>query len=88
MVERSARTLRANADGATLVERMGRPVWIDYVSDTGDDVDVSTAVAGMVVSEYALQDGSARVIPRGDMLIFGGDLAYPLSSTKELARRP
>ena len=41
----------------------------------------------MVFAEYALQDGSGRVLPRGDLLIFGGDTAYPLSSAPEIARR-
>ena len=82
-----ARVLEARGDGATLTERLGREVWIDFVADTGDDSDVSLAVAGMVFAEYALQDGSGRVLPRGDLLIFGGDTAYPLSSAPEIARR-
>ena len=32
---------RRFADAATLVERLGRPLWIDFVADTGDDRDVS-----------------------------------------------
>ena len=82
-----ARVLKATESGDTLVERLGREVWIDFVADTGDDSDVSSAVARMVSAEYALQDGSGRVLPRGDLLIFGGDTAYPLSSASEIARR-
>jgi hypothetical protein len=82
-----ARVLEAPGEGGTLVERLGREVWIDFVADTGDDSEVSAAVAGMVFAEYALQDGSHRVLPRGDLLIFGGDTAYPLSSAPEIARR-
>ncbi len=82
-----ARVLEARGEGATLAERLGREVWIDFVADTGDDSEVSAAVAGMVFAEYALQDGSGRVLPRGDLLIFGGDTAYPLSSAPEIARR-
>ncbi len=82
-----ARVLEAPSDGSTLTERLGRDVWIDFVADVGDDSDVASAVAGMVFSEYALQDGTARVLPRGDLLIFGGDTAYPLSSAWETARR-
>ena len=82
-----ARVLEAPGSGDTLTERLGRDVWIDFVADTGDDSDVSTAVARMVAGEYALQDGSGRVLPRGDLLIFGGDTAYPLSSAPEIARR-
>ena len=82
-----ARVLDAPNEGDTLVDRLGRDVWIDYVADTGDDGEVSAAVAGMVFAEYALQDGSGRVLPRGDLLVFGGDTAYPLSSAPEIARR-
>ena len=82
-----ARVLDARGEGATLAERLGREVWIDFVADTGDDSEVSSAVAGMVFAEYALQDGSGRLLPRGDLLVFGGDTAYPLSSAPEIARR-
>ena len=82
-----ARVLEAPGSGDTLTERLGRDVWIDFVADTGDDSDVSSAVARMVAGEYALQDGSGRVLPRGDLLIFGGDTAYPISSAPEIVRR-
>ena len=32
-----------------VVEALGRDLWIDYISDTGDDVSVSRAVARIVV---------------------------------------
>ena len=87
LLREAARVLQAGGEGGTLAERLGREVWIDYVADTGDDSEISAAVAGMVFAEYALQDGSGRVLPRGDLLIFGGDTAYPLSSAPEIARR-
>ena len=45
----------------TLVEAMGRPVWIDFVADTGDDRDVSHAVGRMMFREYEVQRGWRRV---------------------------
>ena len=54
LLAHAARVLRApGADAPTLVERLGRPLWIDFVSDTGDDRDVSAAVARLVFTEYA-----------------------------------
>src|ERR1700758_3441625 len=54
---------------ATLVEALGRPVWIDFVADTGDDHDVSQAVARMLFASYAVEEaGLTRVLPRGDVL--------------------
>jgi hypothetical protein len=87
LLDEVAGVLGATGGGSTLAERLGRDVWIDFVGDTGDDCDVSAAVAGMLFCEYALQDGSGRILPRGDVLIFAGDTAYPLSSAMEISRR-
>jgi hypothetical protein len=74
---------------ATLTEALGRPVWFDFVADTGDDHDVSQAVARMVFATYEVGDasGATRVLPRGDVLLFGGDTAYPVATAEEIARR-
>ncbi len=73
---------------ATLVGALGRPVWIDFVADTGDDHDVSQAVARMIFETYSVEeDGRARILPRGDVLLFGGDTAYPVATGEEIARR-
>jgi hypothetical protein len=72
----------------TLVEALGRPVWIDFVADTGDDHDVSQAVARMLFASYQVEEGGlTRVLPRGDVLLFGGDTAYPVATGEEIARR-
>ncbi len=69
----------------TLVESLGRDLWIDFVADTGDDASVSEAVARLVFAPYELEDGTA--LPRGDLLILGGDLAYPVATVREMTRR-
>ena len=51
----------AGAAGPTLAERLGREVWIDFVADTGDDRDLSRAVARMLFAEYALEGPGGRV---------------------------
>ena len=75
--------------GETLVEALGRPVWIDFVADTGDDRDVSAAVGNMLASTYDADDGhgSRLFLPRGDALIFGGDVAYPVATADEIYKR-
>jgi hypothetical protein len=71
------------------VEAIGRPLWIDFVADTGDDHDVSQAVARMLFSAYAVEEeGHTRTLPRGDLLLFGGDTAYPVATGEEIARPP
>ena len=86
LLAHAARVLRAPVpDAATLVERLGRPLWIDFVSDTGDDRDLSAAVARLVFTEYApAEDRDAPILPRGDILLFGGDTAYPVATGREI----
>lgn len=73
---------------ATLVEVLGRPLWIDFVADTGDDRDVSAAVGAMLASPYRVTtDGERRLLPRGDVLLFGGDVAYPVATADEIYKR-
>src|SRR5580700_3904729 len=75
------RVLGGDASKATLTEALGRAVWVDFVADTGDDHDVSQAVARMLFAPYAVEEeGEVRVLPRGDVLLFGGDTAYPVAT--------
>jgi hypothetical protein len=89
---RIARVLRVREPSATLVESVGRPLWIDFVADTGDDRDVSAGVARMVASTFTVasgdgESGEERTLPRGDLLLFGGDTAYPVATADEIDRR-
>ena len=69
----------------TLAGALGGEVWIDFVADTGDDVTVSKAVAQLIAHEYELDDGLH--LPRGQVLMLGGDLAYPVATVREVTRR-
>jgi hypothetical protein len=76
---------------ASLTEGVGRDVYIDFVADTGDDVAVSRAVARLVFASYELPDpdrpGELLTAPRGDILFFGGDTAYPVATAQEILNR-
>lgn len=76
-------------DGESLTSILGRDLWIDYLADTGDDGAVSRAVAELVVQEYVLPvvDGEDVHAPRGDVLLFGGDTAYPVATVREITNR-
>ncbi len=81
---------RGAGEGSTLVEAMGGEVWIDFVADTGDDVSVSKEVAKLVAREYSVADPNGEgqlILPRGQVLIHGGDLAYPVATVREISRR-
>ncbi|HRG95724.1 MAG TPA: hypothetical protein PLR99_05690 [Polyangiaceae bacterium] len=84
-----AEVLRLSPDAPTLLEGLGRPLWVDWVADTGDDRDVSAAVGRMLFAEYVVDGGEAgeQALPRGDVLLFGGDTAYPVATADEIFRR-
>lgn len=93
--ERPGKTLRSalrvlggNEEATSLAEGLGRPVWIDFVADTGDDRDISAAVAKLIFANYTVYADGRRVeLPRGDILLFGGDTAYPVATADEIERR-
>ena len=60
-------------------------LWIDYVCDTGDGWDPTYAVA-YAVSQPSLGVGGTG-LPRGDVLVFGGDEVYPTPTRAEYQRR-
>lgn len=86
-----ARVLNGDENAGSVVEAIGRDLWIDYLSDTGDDVSVSRAVARLVVEPYELPDpdrpGDYLTAPRGELLLFGGDTAYPVATAQEITNR-
>ena len=91
LAERVTRLLGGAGTGTTVTERLGRDVWIDYVADTGDDVAVSRAVARLLFADYEVPDlgraGAVLRAPRGDVLLFGGDTAYPVATADEIRDR-
>ncbi len=91
LAARVARVLGGDEAAPSVVEAIGRDLWIDYISDTGDDVSVSRAVAKLVVERYELPDpdrpGEYLVAPRGELLLFGGDTAYPVATAQEINDR-
>jgi hypothetical protein len=91
LVARIAAELGVTRTARTVSEALGRDVWIDYLADTGDDVSVSRAVARLVFAPYELPDprapGQSVMAPRGDILLFGGDTAYPVATAEEIRSR-
>jgi len=85
------RVLGGNNTARSLTEALDRDLWIDFISDTGDCVSVSQAVAEMMFAEYEVSDPKdptrSFVLPRGDVLLFGGDTAYPVATELEIHNR-
>lgn len=59
------------------------PFWFDFVADTGDSGNATFAVASALLRRelHATDDAGRRhVLPEGELLVLGGDLAYPGAS--------
>jgi hypothetical protein len=92
LTRKLAETIGAERPEAqTLTEALDDDVWVDFVADTGDDVSLSKAVAKLIASHYEVDDpdktGKKLVLPRGHVLIFGGDTAYPVATDIEIHNR-
>ncbi|HJZ82453.1 MAG TPA: hypothetical protein VKD91_18970, partial [Pyrinomonadaceae bacterium] len=55
-------------------------LWIDYTADTGDGWNSTYSVAYYVAQSELKVPGVDQPLPRGQLLIFGGDEVYPTSS--------
>ncbi|MDI1451200.1 hypothetical protein [Polyangium sp. 6x1] len=91
LTRKAAAVLGGREGAETLTEALDRDVWIDFLADTGDCVSVSQAVARLVFETYEVEDpqrpGETLVLPRGDLLLFGGDTAYPVATELEIHNR-
>ncbi|MDR7332744.1 hypothetical protein [Roseateles asaccharophilus] len=71
---------RPEAEGAHAGE-----CWFDFIADTGDGGNACYAVASAALKNELVLEG--QVLPRGQLLLFGGDLAYPAASTHDYRYR-
>ena len=70
--------------------RQRRELWLDFVADTGDGFDSTYAVASAVAADTLdVRDasGASHATQRGRVLVFGGDLVYPVASREQYAQR-
>jgi hypothetical protein len=91
LLARVVERLGGDPTAPTLTDALGRDLFVDFVADTGDDLAVSRAVARLLFADYELpepdQPGAFVRAPRGEILIFGGDTAYPVATAQEIANR-
>ncbi len=62
-------------------------IWIDYIADTGDGWDSTYSVAYHASQPELKLPGIDQPIPRGEVLIFGGDEIYPTASRQVYRER-
>jgi 3',5'-cyclic AMP phosphodiesterase CpdA len=65
-------------------------LWVDYLADTGDGFNPTYACAYLLAQpalEVTDADGTVRRLPRGDVLVLGGDQVYPSPSREAYRQR-
>lgn len=62
-------------------------IWVDYVSDVGDGGNSTYAVAHYLAQPQLPNTGAGETLPRGDVLIMGGDEVYPTADRQEYLER-
>jgi hypothetical protein len=74
------RELQNALPGDVLVEQgTGGELWLDYIADLGDGFDATYSMAYLLAQE-ALHVGDGVALPRGQVLVMGGDQVYPTAS--------
>lgn len=55
-------------------------LWLDFTADVGDGFDAAYSVAHLIAAPRLTVTGAPEKLPRGNVLMLGGDLAYPAAS--------
>src|SRR5262245_45740990 len=80
----SAKGLRVRTDISPLVKDETGAVWFDYVSDLGDGFDATYAIAYLLAQpELRLKGYGDPVLPRGNLVVMGGDQVYPTATRED-----
>lgn len=76
------RELQQLFDQPPLVEPGGpNGLWLDYIADTGDGFHATYAIAYLLGQRQLAVKGTAP-LPRGQVLVMGGDQVYPIPSAE------
>lgn len=62
-------------------------LWLDFTADGGDGFDATYSVAYLMAQPELAVDGADGTLPRGDLLVLGGDQVYPAASAKAYDER-
>lgn len=67
-------------------QRADQDFWFDFLADTGDGGNATYAVARTALADQVHGD-TGEVLRRGELLLLGGDLAYPSASSLDYRYR-
>lgn len=65
-------------------------LWIDFISDLGDGFDSTYTMASLMAKDslrVTTESGIEETIPRGKLLVMGGDQVYPTPSATQYKNR-
>jgi hypothetical protein len=57
-------------------------LWLDFAADTGDGFDATSSIATLLGRRRLEVEGLDHPLPRGDLLVLGGDEVYPTASAE------
>ncbi len=62
-------------------------LWFDFIADTGDGFDATYTIAWLASQAKLTVAGCLEELPRGRLLVLGGDEVYPVASADEYEQR-
>ena len=62
-------------------------IWFDFVADLGDGFDSTYTIARLLAEKELQLEGSPEPMPRGRIVILGGDQVYPTAKREEYRDR-
>jgi hypothetical protein len=62
-------------------------LWLDYVADTGDGFNATYSMAYLLAQSALGVEGVEGPLPRGEVLVLGGDQVYPTASGQQYEDR-
>lgn len=74
-------------DYSTEDDASEEPFWLDYAADLGDGFDSTYAMAWLLSRDRVAVDGVDGELPRGRVLVLGGDQVYPTANREEYQDR-
>lgn len=67
--------------------RAAEEVWIDFIADTGDGFPATYTVAWLAAQAPLTLTNFTPPLPRGDLVVLGGDEVYPVGDTDAYENR-
>ena len=81
------RELQKAAPIAAIDRSQGGEIWIDYLADTADGFDATYSMAWLTAQQELNVEGHDAPLPRGSLLVLGGDEVYPSGDPDEYDNR-